>query len=108
MYVLAAHLITTYSGTEFTSFVEERIFKPPGMNSTTYHIDKAARSGHMSQSFTADYRRIPHQFSTGTTEAMLAGAGGILSSARDMVRVNVFNTPTCSRVLHRRSGLPHS
>ncbi|KAF7793989.1 hypothetical protein EIP86_005115 [Pleurotus ostreatoroseus] len=86
MYVLAAHLITKYSGTEFTSFVDQRIFKPLGMNSSTYHIDEATRSGNMSQSFTADYRRIPHQFSFGTTEAMLAGAGGILSNARDMTK----------------------
>jgi CubicO group peptidase (beta-lactamase class C family) len=86
MYVLAAHLITKYSGIPFTSFVSDRIFLPLRMNSTTYRPSLASTSGNFTQSWTAFGRRIPNWFDDAVVENLLAGPAGIISSARDMVQ----------------------
>jgi CubicO group peptidase (beta-lactamase class C family) len=54
------------------------------MTSTTFSPDKAAQSGEMSQAWTAEGRRIPLTISEDSAELM-AGPGGIMSSAIDMV-----------------------
>ncbi len=82
MYVLGAHIITTYSGEPFTKFVKERIFIPLSMTSTTYSGKEAARSGHFSQAFTMhedDIRRIPFLFEDETVSDFIAGPAGIIS-----------------------------
>jgi CubicO group peptidase (beta-lactamase class C family) len=86
MYVLAAHIISKYSGISFTSFVSNRIFLPLRMNSTTYRPSFASTSGSFSQSWTAFGRRIPNWFNDAVVENLFAGPAGIISSARDMVQ----------------------
>ena len=88
MYVLGAHIISTYSGKPFTKFVKERIFDPLGMTSTTYSGKEAARSGNFSDSFTIyqnRVRRIPFWFEDESVSDFIAGAGGIISSTVDIV-----------------------
>jgi CubicO group peptidase (beta-lactamase class C family) len=85
MYVTAAHIVSTYAGS-FTTFVKERIFDPLNMTSTTYSLSEAVRSGEITQAWTsmANGRRIPHWFDDEVNQ-LIAGAGGIISSAADMV-----------------------
>ena len=86
MYVTAAHIVSTYAGS-FTAFVKERIFEPLNMTSSTYLLSEAVRSGEITQAWTStdNGRRIPHWFDDEVIQ-LIAGAGGIISSAADMVR----------------------
>ncbi|KAH0826362.1 beta-lactamase/transpeptidase-like protein [Lanmaoa asiatica] len=84
MYMVAAQVIATYSGRPYTSFVEERIFTPLGMTSTTFSPAKAEASGKFTQGWTKEGRRVPECF-TEEVAFMMAGPGGIISNAVDMV-----------------------
>ena len=82
--MVAAHVIATYAGQSYTSFVEERLFAALGMASSTFSLEKAEASGKFTQGWTMDGRRVPECL----TEEMafaIAGPGGIISNAVDMV-----------------------
>ncbi|KAF8557186.1 beta-lactamase/transpeptidase-like protein [Imleria badia] len=85
MYMVAADVIATYSGRPYTSFVEERIFAPLGMTSSTFSPIKAEASDKFTQGWTKDGRRVPECFTEETTFVM-AGPGGIISNAVDMAK----------------------
>ncbi|KAF8132810.1 beta-lactamase/transpeptidase-like protein [Boletus edulis] len=85
MYMVAAHVIETYAGQSYTSFVQERIFAPLGMTSTTFSPAEAEASGQMTHGWTREGRRIPECFNEETAFAM-AGPGGIISNAIDMAK----------------------
>ena len=82
MYVAGAHIISKYTGS-YTNFATERIFKPLGMNSTTFSRDEAAKSGELTQTWTGHGQRIPY-WNTGEKE-FNAGPGGVISSVVDLV-----------------------
>ncbi|KAI0320012.1 beta-lactamase/transpeptidase-like protein [Amylostereum chailletii] len=81
MYMIAAHIISKYSGS-YTQFVQERIFNPLNMTST-FSVDAATASGRLTQTWTPPGRRIPFWFDENIVE-LNAGAGGVLASAEDM------------------------
>ncbi|KAJ7064936.1 beta-lactamase/transpeptidase-like protein [Mycena amicta] len=84
MYMTGAHLVSKYSGMEYRDFVEERIFKPLGMTSSTMYPDRAAATGRLTQSWSPlTRRRIPF-FMPEHTAALIAGAGGVQSTVEDM------------------------
>ncbi|KAF8436227.1 beta-lactamase/transpeptidase-like protein [Boletus edulis BED1] len=85
MYMVAAHVIETYAGQSYTSFVQERIFVPLGMTSTTFSPAEAEASGQMTHGWTSEGRRVPECFNEETAFAM-AGPGGIISNAIDMAK----------------------
>ena len=85
MYIVAAHVIATYSGQSYTSFVEERIFTPLGMTSSTYSPTKAEASGKLTAGWTKEGRRVPARFTEDMALAIIAGPGGVISNAVDMV-----------------------
>ena len=86
MYISAAHLVSIYSGMSYIDFVKQRIFAPLGMSSTTFSPSEAATKFGLTQSWNAQKRRIPIWFGDDMMD-MNAGAGGILSTAKDMVRI---------------------
>ncbi len=80
----AGYIIEKYAG-NFTQYVIERILQPLGMTSSGYSQSLADDSGRRSQGWDAGTgRRIPH-IDPDAAE-MLAAAGGVISTARDMVR----------------------
>lgn len=85
MYLFLPYVISTYSGKTFQEFVTERIFTPLNMTSTMYNFTAAEESGKMSQSWISTGRRIPIVFESEAASNFVAGAGGIVSSAVDMV-----------------------
>lgn len=89
MYMFASQIVTTYSGMKFQDFVKERIFDPLNMTSTTYSVAVANASGLLSQSWAFNGRRIPISIGNPSSEDLIAGAGGILSNALDMVRISI-------------------
>ena len=106
MYILAVHIVETYSGMALTSYVHERIFKPLHMSSTTYFVDEAILTGNMSHAFTTGYRRIPYHFADRNVARLMSGAGAIISSATDMVcAVFASHVFIDSRYVLRADGL---
>ncbi|KAG1877404.1 beta-lactamase/transpeptidase-like protein [Suillus subluteus] len=83
MFTTAAHIIEAYSAQTYTSFVEDRIFIPLGMTSSTFSPAKAGKTGRFTQGWTSSGRLIPECF-TEEIVALMAGAGGVISSAVDM------------------------
>ena len=85
MFIFSAEIISKYSGKTYQEFVKERIFDQLNMTSTTFSVQEANSTGHLSQSWTYFQRRIPIILEDPTAANLVAGAGGILSNAVDMV-----------------------
>ncbi|KAH9925622.1 beta-lactamase/transpeptidase-like protein [Epithele typhae] len=85
MYMLGAHLVAQYSGMSYADFLSTRIFGRLHMNDTTIWLSVAQRSGKLAHSWNKDGRRIPFWFNDGSV-IFGAGAGGVISSAEDMVK----------------------
>jgi CubicO group peptidase (beta-lactamase class C family) len=83
MYVVVAHIVATYSGQSYMSFVQDRIFDPLNMTSSGHLYSEALKRGGVSQAW-ARGRRVP--MPTDDTEVEVnAGPGGILSNVVDLV-----------------------
>lgn len=111
--MFASQIVTTYSGMKFQDFVKERIFDPLNMTSTTYSVAVANASGLLSQSWAFNGRRIPLSIGNPSSEDLVAGAGGILSNALDMVRISIqcpTSTPCQDLIMLpcRQNGPPQS
>ncbi|KAA1476004.1 beta-lactamase/transpeptidase-like protein [Dentipellis sp. KUC8613] len=81
-YMLGAHLISKYTGS-YTQFVQDRIFDPLNMTSSTFSPGKAASSGKLTQTWTTFGRRIPVWFTEENAE-LSSGPGGIISNIKDL------------------------
>lgn len=91
MYTIASYIISHYTNLTFPEFVQSRIFDKLGMGQTTYSRENAEASGHFSQFWMANGRRIPFR---SADEVVSAGPGGIISSAVDLVRAFFWWSPS--------------
>jgi CubicO group peptidase (beta-lactamase class C family) len=95
MYMVGAEVVSTLSGMRLGDFVSNRIFKPLGMNSSTYSIDAATQTGKFSETWTSFGRLIPPWIED-EFEDLIAGPGGVISNVEELVRhvmwesVNVY------------------
>jgi CubicO group peptidase (beta-lactamase class C family) len=112
LYIVASHVVTTLSGMPFTDFVTTRIFDRLGMKDTTFDITRATQSGKRVYSFvrtgvgerkaenawntykSSEDSDIPldclgnptcYEWAPGFDIVHHAGAGGIWTTAADMV-----------------------
>ena len=85
--MVAAHVIATYAGQSYTSFVEKHLFAVLGMALLTFSLAKAEASGKFTQGWTTDGRRVPECL-TEEMAFVIAGPGGIISNAIDMVSLS--------------------
>jgi CubicO group peptidase (beta-lactamase class C family) len=96
MYETLSHLPPTLLNQTFESYIAEHLFEPLGMNSSTYSVAEAEKRGALAHGFhwdMQDYLFGFHGTRTATVpyfqrhgeERIWAGAGGILTSARDLV-----------------------
>lgn len=83
MYVLGSYIIETYSGKSYPDFVKERIFIPLNMTTSGFYIGEAEKTGLLTQVF-ASNRRVPLVVNDSNVR-LIAGAGGAISSAADLV-----------------------
>jgi CubicO group peptidase (beta-lactamase class C family) len=88
MYMIGSYVVSTLSGMRFVDFVNKRVFKPLGMNSSTYSIDAATRSGKFTGTWTSFGRSIPPGIEEGFVD-LTAGPAGVMSSVEEMVRQTV-------------------
>jgi CubicO group peptidase (beta-lactamase class C family) len=91
MFTVAAHIIETYSAQTYTSFVEDRIFTPLGMSSSTFSPAKAGKTGRFTQGWAGNGRLLPECL-TEEVVPLIAGPGGVISSAVDMVGAFCFRS----------------
>jgi CubicO group peptidase (beta-lactamase class C family) len=85
MYGVAQLVVERYSSMTLPAFVTQRIFSPLNMTSSYYSFAESNATGRMSESWAYFGRRIPHWLNDSDL-GLIAGAGGIMSSAVDMVR----------------------
>ncbi|KAJ6602444.1 beta-lactamase/transpeptidase-like protein, partial [Mycena vulgaris] len=85
MFIAGAYVVSKYSGMAYRDFVETRILASLGMSSSTLHPERAFESGNLTQSWTPSRRRIPFFMPEHKAE-LIAGAGGVMSTAEDMTR----------------------
>ncbi len=86
MFTTGAHIVKKYSPTRnYPDFVNDRIFAPLGMKSSTFSPGAAKDTGNLTQSWTAHSQRIPFWYTDSSVD-MIAGAGGIITNVVDLVR----------------------
>jgi hypothetical protein len=87
-YMLTHEIVSRYSGQPFYDFVASRIFAPVGMSASTYLFSAGETAGTAVHSFTRQGRRIPAWITE--ADEVIAGAGGVVSSTRDLSRWMMF------------------
>ncbi|KAJ7176919.1 beta-lactamase/transpeptidase-like protein [Mycena filopes] len=85
MFITGAYVVSKYSGMSYRDFVESRILLPLNMTSSTLHPDRANATGRLTETWSVLRRRIPFFLPESKAE-LVAGAGGVMSTAEDMVR----------------------
>lgn len=90
MYMVGAYIVSTLTGIRFVDFVESRIFKPLGMGSSTYSINEALRTGRFTDSWS--FGRLIPPWDEEEFVDLVAGPGGVISSAEDLVRHVILDT----------------
>ena len=91
MYAVGAYIVSTLTGMRFVDFVNNRIFKPLGMSSTTYSIDEALQTGRFSETWTSFGRLIPPWIQEEYVD-LVAGTAGIISCVDDLARHVIWDT----------------
>jgi CubicO group peptidase (beta-lactamase class C family) len=98
MYETLSHLQPTLLNQTFESYIGEHIFGPLEMNASTYSVAEAEKRGTMAHGFHWSMKdslagqkgiltaTVPY-FQRPGEEQIWAGAAGILTSARDLVRI---------------------
>ncbi|KAG5646096.1 hypothetical protein DXG03_004335 [Asterophora parasitica] len=98
MYITLSHLPDLLVGKPFGRYIRDNIFVPLGMNSTTYSVDLANSNGQRADGmsregldpyvdpFAGTPRAVRYWASpiNGEDGNVLAGAGGVITSAKDM------------------------
>jgi CubicO group peptidase (beta-lactamase class C family) len=122
-YLVASTLPEHIYGIPFETFVQERIFDPLGMTETTYTVPRENRSDAFKRrrmdlqaceedlkenSFSRECLGESVDIGWMPVGEMMAGPGGVVTSARDMV-CHPFAHPFLPLTfLHRLSGSKHS
>lgn len=89
MYIVGSYIVSTLSGIRFADFVNNRIFKPLGMSSSTYSIDAAIQTGRFTDTWTSFGRLIPPWIQD-EFEDLVAGPGGVISSVEELASLIVY------------------
>ncbi|KAF8180665.1 beta-lactamase/transpeptidase-like protein [Mycena galopus ATCC 62051] len=85
MFIAGSYVVSKLSGMAYQDFVEKRIMLPLNMTSSSLHPDRLSGSDKFSQTWTPSRRRIPFFLSTEQEAELIAGAGGVVSTAEDML-----------------------
>ena len=101
MYETLSYLPEVLLNKTYEAYIAEHIFKPLGMTASTFSVAEAETWGTLADGFLRDARdftkgkngtlkaAVPY-FQRPGEERTWAGAGGVLTSARDLVRFSVF------------------
>lgn len=118
MYNTASLLVERLSSVPYRQFVNDNIFAPLGMASSTYNVTTAKLSGNLAEGYAVEarnvtggsgwektiYRPIPYFLPQESTEVN-AGAGGVITSLHDIVRpIALSNAQMFDNLLYRLFG----
>ncbi|KAF7350296.1 Beta-lactamase class penicillin binding protein [Mycena venus] len=96
MYTVLSHIPQVLLNTTYEKYVHDNIFAPLGMDHTTFFYTDAVKTGRLADGFLREDANLTEDpFSRGTIRALpywdqspkghvISGAGGVISSARDM------------------------
>lgn len=98
MYITAAYIVECLTNNTVQEFVTEKIFKPLGMDASTYSFNETMVGKGLADGFVvaetghpegkgrnkAIYKPIPY-FDTHGNTSIAASAGGVISNVKDMV-----------------------
>lgn len=105
MYESLSYLPELFLNQAFEAYVDQHLFQPLNMSSSTYSVKEAEECETLADGFQwhmRDFTRgingtrratVPYFFRPGR-ERIWAGAGGVLSSARDLVCFNILPPPS--------------
>ena len=85
MYTVGAYVVSTLSGMPYADFVNNRIFNPLKMSSSTYSINTAISTGKFTGTWTSFGRLIPPWLKEEYID-MTGGPADLISSAEDLAR----------------------
>lgn len=88
---LLGHALTRAAKTDYETLVKQRITIPLGMKSTSIQIDPAAQARVASGYEESEGKLVPAKAWTFKDSSVLAGAGALRSTARDMIRYVAAN-----------------
>ena len=92
-YLLAAMTVERVSGQSFARFVEQRLFKPLGMNDSLIYVDAGAILPGRAQSYTATapFRNSRLNYSNYGATSMFSTAGDLLIWARELLHPSLLD-----------------
>ena len=99
--MVGAYIVSTLTGMGYPDFVNSRIFKPLGMNSSTYSIQAALQTGRFTDTWTSFGRLIPQWIEEEFVD-VLAGPAGVISSVEDLVRHSCLSLHDISTYVFNR------
>jgi len=96
--MIGAYAVSTLSGMRFADFVNNRIFKPLDMSSSTYSIDAAIQTGRFTSTWTSFGRLIPNWLQEEYVDLM-AGPAGVITSVEELARHVIWSVWCLAYVL---------
>jgi CubicO group peptidase (beta-lactamase class C family) len=84
-YILAAHLAETLTGQRYEEIVRERIFKPLGMNNSTFSIEEIKSKGDFAFPYRWEEEKGLNKIAF-TNTGIASPANGIYTSAEDLIQ----------------------
>jgi CubicO group peptidase (beta-lactamase class C family) len=98
MYMVGSYVVSALSGMRYADFVNNRIFKPLGMSSSTYSIDAAIHTGRFTSTWTTFGRLIPIWLHEEFVDLM-AGPAGVITSVEELARHVIWSLWSLANVV---------
>ena len=101
MYIVSAQIISHVTGIPYQKYITHNIISPLGLNWTIYDTSEADQTGKLAEAFwdisttpwnkieETIFKPIPFWNKKGGVDLM-AGAGGVISNAKDMASVPYY------------------
>jgi len=115
MYETLSYLPQVLLNQTYESYIAQHIFGPLNMTASTFSVSEAEARGTLADGFQRDMKDsmnnnngtltpiVPYFHRPGE-ENIWAGAGGVLTSSRDLVRLSDLMSEPLDDIVHRQSG----
>ena len=115
MYETLSYLPQVLLNQTYESYIAQHIFDPLNMTASTFSASEAEARGSLADGFQRDMMNLMNNiygtlipivpyFCRPGEEKILAGAGDVLTSARDLVRLSDLVSEPLDGIVHRQSG----
>ena len=115
MYETLSYLPQVLLNQTYESYIAQHIFDPLNMTASTFSVSEAEARGSLADGFQRDMKDLINNINGTLTpivpyfhrpgeEKIWAGAGGVLTSARDLVRLSDLMNEPLDVIVRRQSG----